>query len=203
MTVPGVQPATDFDLDAVFDAPPSLADEAESMLASAESTTVPPGPESPPPDMPRAPEPPVVDDPARYELETSGAPDQVLPSTTAEPRPGAVRPGTDGLPLPEPPAADPAAASTPGPADPAAAVGASVVLVHGVPRATTALSLKRYLEGLEHVGSVEPREYAEGVLRLQVISARPLVFDDLRGWADAAALEPIHVRDDLVEVRMG
>ena len=76
------------------------------------------------------------------------------------------------------------------------------MLVHGVPRATTALSLKRYLEGLAHVSGVEPREYAEGILRLHVIGERPVQIDDLRGWSDGSGLEPVHLRDDLVEVRL-
>jgi hypothetical protein len=79
---------------------------------------------------------------------------------------------------------------------------ATTVLVHGVPRATTALSLKRYLEGLAAVHSVEPREYAEGILRLQVSSDRPVGLDDLRGWPEGAALEPVSVSDDFVEVRL-
>lgn len=79
---------------------------------------------------------------------------------------------------------------------------ATTLLVHGVPRATTALSLKRYLEGLDLVHSVEPREYAEGVLRLQVSSERPVRLDDLKGWPEASALEPVAVRDDFVEVRL-
>ena len=79
---------------------------------------------------------------------------------------------------------------------------ATVVLVHGVPRATTALSLKRFLESLPHVASVEPREYAEGVLRLHVTAQRPVLIDDLRGWSDGAGFEPVHLREDLVEVRL-
>jgi hypothetical protein len=81
-------------------------------------------------------------------------------------------------------------------------ISATVVLVHGVPSATTALSLKRYLEGLSHVGAVEPREFAEGILRLEVSGVRPLAFDDLRSWSEGDSLEPVHLRDDLVEVRL-
>jgi hypothetical protein len=79
---------------------------------------------------------------------------------------------------------------------------ATTVLVHGVPRATTALSLKRYLEGLAQVHSVEPREYAEGILRLQVASDRPVGLDDLRGWPEGNQLEPVSVSDEFVEVRL-
>jgi hypothetical protein len=79
----------------------------------------------------------------------------------------------------------------------------TTLLIHGVPRATTALSLKRYLEGLAQVHSVEPREYAEGVLRLQVSSDRPVGLDDLRGWPEAEGLSPVTVSDEFVEVRLG
>ena len=78
----------------------------------------------------------------------------------------------------------------------------TVLLVHGVPRATTALSLKRYLEGLSTVRGVEPREYAEGVLRLHVSSERPIRLEDLTGWPDGTGLEAVTARDDLLEVRL-
>jgi hypothetical protein len=74
--------------------------------------------------------------------------------------------------------------------------------VHGVPRATTALSLKRYLEGLAQVHSVEPREYAEGVLRLQVSSDRPVGLEDLQGWPDAEGMVPVTVDEEFLEVRL-
>ncbi len=98
---------------------------------------------------------------------------------------------TTELPLPgEPePIAEPAPAG-------------ATVLVHGVPRATTALSLKRFLENLPEVDQVEPREYAEGVLRLLVLSRRPITIQDLRAWTEGAGLEPINVRDDLLELRL-
>jgi len=78
----------------------------------------------------------------------------------------------------------------------------TTVLVHGVPRATTALSLKRYLEGLAQVNSVEPREYAEGVLRLQVSAAAPIGLDEIRGWPEAQGMEAMTVQPDFVEVRL-
>ena len=78
----------------------------------------------------------------------------------------------------------------------------TILLVHGVPRATTALSLKRYLEGLPDVHSVEPREYAEGVLRLQVSSGRPIGLTDLHGWSEAAGMETVSVEPEFVEVRL-
>ncbi|MGI8642627.1 MAG: hypothetical protein ACR2LS_00725 [Thermomicrobiales bacterium] len=76
------------------------------------------------------------------------------------------------------------------------------VLVHGVPRAATALSLQRHLAQLDHVSGVEAREYAEGVLRLQVTSTHPLQFDDLETWEDGQGIEPVHVHADIIEVRL-
>ena len=78
----------------------------------------------------------------------------------------------------------------------------TTILVHGVPRATTALSLKRYLEGLSAVHAVEPREYAEGVLRLQVSSDGPIGLDDLRGWSEAAGMEPVTTDETFLEVKL-
>jgi len=78
----------------------------------------------------------------------------------------------------------------------------TIVLVHGVPRATTALSLKRYLEGLEAVTAVEPREYAEGVLRLQVTGERAIRITDLSAWPDGSGLQEVQLREDLVEIRL-
>jgi hypothetical protein len=77
-----------------------------------------------------------------------------------------------------------------------------MVLVHGVPRAAAALSLQRHLAGLGHVDSVEAREYAEGILRLQVTAHSPLALDDLRAWDGGTDLEPVHVQDDVIEVRL-
>ncbi len=77
-----------------------------------------------------------------------------------------------------------------------------MVLVHGVPRAAAALSLQRHLAGLAHVDGVEAREYAEGILRLQVTARRPLDLQDLRTWDGGADLEPVHVQRDVVEVKL-
>lgn len=81
-------------------------------------------------------------------------------------------------------------------------VRAITVLVHGVPRAATALSLQRHLAGLDHVSGVEAREYAEGVLRLQVTSLRPLRFEDLESWEDGRGVQPVHLHSDVLEVRL-
>lgn len=77
-----------------------------------------------------------------------------------------------------------------------------MVLVHGVPRAAAALSLQRHLHGLEYVDSVEAREYAEGILRLQVTANRELALDDLRSWDGGEELVPVTVKHDVIEVRL-
>ena len=76
------------------------------------------------------------------------------------------------------------------------------VLVHGVPRAAAALSLQRHLASLGHVEGVEAREFAEGILRLQVTARHPLALDDLRSWEGGAGLEPVHVLAEVIEVRL-
>jgi hypothetical protein len=132
--------------------------------------------------------------------EMPAQPQQAVPVAPAAPQPLAAS-AESAPPEPSAPLSPPEPASSSSPL-PAAHGVATAVLVHGVPRATTALSLKRYLEGLAHVSGVEPREYAEGILRLHVIGERPVQIDDLRGWSDGSGLEPVHLRDDLVEVRL-
>jgi hypothetical protein len=124
--------------------------------------------------------------------------DPTVPGALSEETPGHANPDSDESSLSD----SPVSASSQPSEITTAPHGSTTLLVHGVPRATTALSLKRYLEGLTFVESVEPREYAEGILRLQVIGARPLALSDLNAWSDGSAVEPIHLRDDLVEIRL-
>jgi hypothetical protein len=93
----------------------------------------------------------------------------------------------------EPPAVEP---------EPKVQEQSMTMLVHGVPRAATALSLQRYLAQLGQVEAVEPREFAGGVLRLHVAVREPVSVDDLRGWKEGAGFEPVHARHDLIEVRL-
>jgi hypothetical protein len=88
------------------------------------------------------------------------------------------------------------------PPEPEVTTQSLILLVHGVPRAATALSLQRYLAQLGQVETVEPREYAEGVLRLHVAIREPVSIEDLRGWKEGAGFEPVHARNDLIEVRL-
>ncbi len=158
---------------------------------------------------------PVVDDSIR-DVPNEESPPPVESAPAAEPAAFEPAPSVEPAPAfeavpaqePSEPAAPPAAPSqrpAPMATDEALAstgIRSTILLVHGVPRATTALSLKRYLEGLGHVRSVEPREFAEGILRLQVTGHRPLTFSDLYGWPEGRGMEAVHVRDDLLEVRL-
>ncbi|MCA9859896.1 MAG: hypothetical protein KC438_09245 [Thermomicrobiales bacterium] len=75
----------------------------------------------------------------------------------------------------------------------------TTLLVHGVPRASAALALKTYIEQLDFVQSVEPREFAAGLLRLQVDGDRPLMLGDLSGWNLADQIELRNASNDLLE----
>lgn len=76
----------------------------------------------------------------------------------------------------------------------------TTLLVHGVPRASAALGLKSYIEKLDFVTSVEPREFAAGLLRLQVDGARQLTLGDLSGWNMADRIELKTAGNDLLEL---
>ncbi|TXG83892.1 MAG: hypothetical protein E6R14_05620 [Thermomicrobiales bacterium] len=76
----------------------------------------------------------------------------------------------------------------------------TTLLVHGVPRASAALGLKGYIEKLEFVSSVEPREFAAGLLRLQVDGARPLSLGDLASWPLADRIALRNAGNELLEI---
>ena len=76
------------------------------------------------------------------------------------------------------------------------------LLVHGMPRASAALGLKSYIEKLDFVSAVEPREFAAGLLRLQVDGARPLSLGDLAGWNLADRIELRNASNDLLELSL-
>lgn len=76
----------------------------------------------------------------------------------------------------------------------------TTLLVHGVPRASAALGLKSHIEKLDFVTTVEPREFAAGLLRLQVDGARPLSLGDLSGWSLADRIQLRNASNELLEV---
>lgn len=78
----------------------------------------------------------------------------------------------------------------------------TTLLVHGVPRASAALGLKSYIENLDFVTAVEPREFAAGLLRLQVDATRPLAVSDLSGWNLADRIELRNASNELLELNL-
>ncbi len=157
-----------------------------------------------------------VDEPAALDVATVPAAAETAPGEPRRrPEPGtsadrdasgqppAMRAGSTEAPAQ---AATPATeeAAAPAQVEPPEEQGSRVVmvLVHGVPRAAAALSLQRHLAGLAHVDGVEAREYAEGILRLQVTARRPLDLQDLQTWDGATGMEPVHIQRDVVEVKL-
>ena len=76
------------------------------------------------------------------------------------------------------------------------------VIAQGVTSAATALSLQRFLGELEGVIGVEAREFAEGILRLQVTAHRSLSGDDLARWPGGAGLRVSQEQPRLLEVEL-
>ncbi len=66
------------------------------------------------------------------------------------------------------------------------------VIAQPVYQASTALALQRFVGELEPVVKVEAREFAGGILRLQVTSKRELTAGDLQGWDESGILEVRH-----------
>lgn len=75
------------------------------------------------------------------------------------------------------------------------------LIIHGVPKAATALSLQRYLQELSDVDAVEVREYVSGVLRFQM-TATAFEPGDLRHWGDGEGLETVTARDNVIELKL-
>lgn len=74
------------------------------------------------------------------------------------------------------------------------------LIAHGVPRAADALALQRYLGGLDHVVGVEAREFAEGVLRLQITARSPISSDDIDGWPDHPDARVLQQQPKVIEI---
>ena len=76
------------------------------------------------------------------------------------------------------------------------------VLVHGIPGAAVAISMKRHLEQQPGIIGVEPRELTAGLLRLQVLTETPVSLGDFAGWSRAADLTSIRSTDRLLELTL-
>lgn len=75
-------------------------------------------------------------------------------------------------------------------------------IVHQVSKATVALSLQRYLGNLDTVAGVEAREFAEGVLRMQVTAHQPLTSGDLSSWTEGGSFTVLQMRPNVVELTL-
>ena len=129
-----------------------------------------------------------------------------LDTTPAGARPSSANPPAS--PVPPPPEITPEAAASPA-SPPPASQGEEAseplridVIAQGVTSATTALSLQRFLGKLNGVIGVEAREFAEGILRLQVTAHRPLSGGDLGGWPDGAGLRVSQEQPRILEIEL-
>jgi len=75
------------------------------------------------------------------------------------------------------------------------------VIIHGVPKAATALSIQRHLQELAAVEVVEVREYVSGVLRFQVM-ATDFGPEDLLRWEGGDGMQTITAHQHVVELKL-
>jgi hypothetical protein len=79
---------------------------------------------------------------------------------------------------------------------------ATAVVVHGVPSARSALSLQRFVASLTQVSDVAAREFAGGVLRLDVQTREPLRIAQFGEWTEPGRFEPLTERPDVIELAL-
>ena len=75
-------------------------------------------------------------------------------------------------------------------------------LFHGIPDPGTALLLQRHLNAVDSVTNVEAREFAEGILRLQVTSSRPLLASDFAAWSGNRAIRILREQPNVIEATL-
>jgi hypothetical protein len=76
----------------------------------------------------------------------------------------------------------------------------TTIIVHGIHKPAIATGLQRYLLAQPGVTSVEPREFAEGILRLQVHGTASVDDALFAGWGDGTGLTVIQRVPHTVEV---
>ncbi len=76
----------------------------------------------------------------------------------------------------------------------------TTIIVHGISKPAVATGLQRYLLAQPGVTAVEPREFAEGILRLQVHASTPIDDALFTGWSDGAGMTVIQRVPRTVEV---
>lgn len=77
------------------------------------------------------------------------------------------------------------------------------LIAHGVPRAADALALQRHLGALDRVLGVEAREFAEGMLRLQVMARSPIPAADIETWDEHPELQVLQHGARVIEIDWG
>lgn len=76
------------------------------------------------------------------------------------------------------------------------------VLFHGIPDPGVALQLQRHLIAVDSVTNVEAREFAEGILRLQVTSNRPLIRHDFATWVGTNPIRILREQSNVIEATL-
>jgi len=119
------------------------------------------------------------------------------PTETAE--------ATEPAPAPQPVQPSPAAEAvqTPiieAPAAPKGDPAKTTIIIHGISRPVVATGLQRYLLSKDGVISVEPREFAEGILRLQVRATTPITESLFTDWDDGEGMTVIQRLPQTVEI---
>ncbi len=76
------------------------------------------------------------------------------------------------------------------------------LIVHQVPDTATAVSLQRFVSGVEAVNEVEVREFAEGLLRLRLTVTAPLDETAFATWEHAHRTQTLHRAPTLIELAM-
>jgi hypothetical protein len=75
------------------------------------------------------------------------------------------------------------------------------VIAHDVTRAAVALALQGHLRSLPQVAMVDAREFASGMLRLQVAATASLSQADLTGWSGSEHMQIVQLQPTVVELR--
>jgi hypothetical protein len=75
-------------------------------------------------------------------------------------------------------------------------------LFHGIPDPGTAIRLQRHISEVADVSNVEAREFAEGILRLQVTASRALQASDFASWNGPQPLRIIREQPNVIEASL-
>lgn len=126
-----------------------------------------------------------VPEPAPETVEAE--PTEEAPAAAAEPEP----PAETAAPAEEVASPEPAVSSEP---------TRTTVIVHGIHKPAIATGLQRFLLGQPGIAGVEPREFAEGILRLQVRATVPIAEGLFEGWTDGEGMTVIQRVPQTVEV---